>query len=144
MAETWRFRTALTTERSTTGNRSEKRSGGYGKDASKTAAEADVANGFGAFNKPEFYDKELGMEDALRQRTEPLYFKPGELVQMWEEPVERFTVTRALPVLSNIKGAAGYAFGYPIEFWRVKFLSGDLKAQVHNVQDMGGKPKYRG
>ena len=82
--------------------------------ASRNAIEADVENGFGEFNRPIVYDKKLGLEKALRMRTNSFWYRPGEFVKIWSSPVDRFRDTyQGVAQLLQFKCAVGYVFGYP-------------------------------
>ena len=103
--------------------------------AQTNAVEADVENGFGEFNRPIVYDKDHDLERALRERTNSIWYRPGEFVKIWSSPVDRFRDTyQGVAQLLQFKCAVGYAFGYPIELWRVRFVDGNLEGQEHDCQ----------
>ena len=103
--------------------------------ASRNAIEADIENGFGEFNRPIVYDKKDNLEQALRGRTKSIWYSPGEFVKMWSSPVDRLRDTyQGVAQLLQFRCAVGYAFGYPIELWRVKFVDGEREGQRHNCQ----------
>ena len=103
--------------------------------AQTNAVEADIENGFGEFNRPIVYDKDHDLERALRERTNSIWYRPGEFVQMWSSPVDRFRDTyQGVAQLLQFRCAVGYAFGYPIELWRVRFVDGNLEGQEHDCQ----------
>ena len=103
--------------------------------ANRNAIEADIENEFGEFNRPIVYDKKDDLEKALRERTKSIWYRPGEFVKMWSSPVDRFRDTyQGVAQLLQFRCAVGYAFGYPIELWRVKFVDGEREGQRHNCQ----------